>query len=474
MAQYTIAIRDIITDADPDMSPMQLDFASRVSAAARSKLFGPWSLSRLNPSYIDMFCVGFATRFWEEEIGLETITAFQTDINGTLYRNAEYINAIFDLLNKQLLSQYTTQVTDNNSETDWKQTQKIVTLEDASAIATTHGTVNRNSDTLLTGEVDTTVNQMVQGDGSVTAVLGTRVDSTNTGNQSTLQENDTVQHTIDDRRTEENRETDTNVLGGNRTNTGSNIRVEDRPNYRDDTTRTPRDLTQTTTGANTEFHRTYPQTSVASNQFDPNYLTSSSRLVYDDNGVVVTQSGSEEIVVDRTNRDSNPSTTTTIGDPSANQSTTVAVGANGDPSIGSTTTQNVEANSHMEDDALTTNKGTVETTRTDNLQASQINSGQNVTTDNRSTETNSSTDQKTNNEQNTKENTLTANNSDTETHSERTLNGNNEYNTQYQAASNANTQTVMPLDVFYRSAPLIERVWALFKDSFLGVYNTGN
>jgi len=473
MAELTIAIRDIIHDYDPSLSPMRLDFTARCSLAVQNTIFGPYSLARLNPNYKDMFCVGFATKFWEEEIGNGlTLASFQDGVNGTLYRNAEYINSIFDLLNKQLLSNYTTTVNTSNNETDWKQQQVTVTLEDASAITTynTNQNTTQHSTTNTTNEDNSLTNS--QGDGAVTTTLNTDSTTHNTGTENTHLDSNSTQDNTGTVTTAQESDTDTTNKGGTRTNTGENTQFNDGLTWDEVTTRRPDNLAQRTTGSVTHFNSTYPQTQV-NNPLDAGFLSSSSRQDYGNNGVTVTQSGSETTSTRHTPL-IGQNTQTTTRNPDLNVSTSIAVGPTGSPIDGSTTDTHVDGETVRTDATQQTVHTISDNDVTRDLSTVTENRGDTVVTDQRGNTTTSES-QTTGQSSTDNISNSSKTGSDTTTNNvSRNLTGNNEYNTVSQGNQNGATQTVMPLDVFYRSAPLIERVWALFKEDFIGIYNTGN
>lgn len=63
-------------------------------------------LSVIDQEYRDRLALGFALHYFSDELGLETIPLWNMSINEKVINNAEYINSIFEKLDKQVLGDY--------------------------------------------------------------------------------------------------------------------------------------------------------------------------------------------------------------------------------------------------------------------------------------------------------------------------------------------------------------------------------
>ena len=102
MAKYTIAIMGKLQEAAGDGS--LLDPATLLQASKQS-LFGS-ELEVIKEEYRDAFALGFATHFFNEEIGLETWPLWRMALIAKMYSNGDFINQTFEQLDNQVFSKY--------------------------------------------------------------------------------------------------------------------------------------------------------------------------------------------------------------------------------------------------------------------------------------------------------------------------------------------------------------------------------
>lgn len=104
MAQYTQSIREILQQNKT--SAEDLRNIDDVKNIANRTLFNFAPLNLLKEDYRDQFVTGFTLHYFNDEIGLETLPLWQIAFNEKLVTSAEYINQVYDLLDKQIFSDY--------------------------------------------------------------------------------------------------------------------------------------------------------------------------------------------------------------------------------------------------------------------------------------------------------------------------------------------------------------------------------
>lgn len=104
MANYTQSVREILQfNKRPAES---LTNISDVYAIASRSLFANAPINVLDNDYQQRFVTGFALHFMNEELGYETLPLWQIALNEKLFNNANYINKIFENLDKEIFKDY--------------------------------------------------------------------------------------------------------------------------------------------------------------------------------------------------------------------------------------------------------------------------------------------------------------------------------------------------------------------------------
>ena len=102
MSRYTMSIQEILQSVagNEDLwTPDQMyEYASQA-------LFGE-EVNFISDEYRKHFITAFAYHYFLEEIGLETFGLWRMRLAGRIYENYEYINHVYDLIGKEIFSQY--------------------------------------------------------------------------------------------------------------------------------------------------------------------------------------------------------------------------------------------------------------------------------------------------------------------------------------------------------------------------------
>lgn len=102
MAKYTIAIMDKLQEAAGEGSLLD---PTTLLQASKQSLFGS-ELEVVKEEYRDAFALGFATHFFNEEIGLETWPLWRMSLIAKMYSNGDFINQTFEQLDNQVFAKY--------------------------------------------------------------------------------------------------------------------------------------------------------------------------------------------------------------------------------------------------------------------------------------------------------------------------------------------------------------------------------
>ena len=76
--------------------------------ATKETVFDGFGINSIDYPYRDRFILGFALHYFSDEIGRETIPLWKMSLNEKLVNNGEYINQIFEKLDKQVIGEYKT------------------------------------------------------------------------------------------------------------------------------------------------------------------------------------------------------------------------------------------------------------------------------------------------------------------------------------------------------------------------------
>ena len=116
MAMYTIGILDKLL---ANANGADLTDPAQLLPVAKATLFGA-ELNVISEEYRDRFALGFAQEFINDEIGLETWTGFRMALAHRIYDSAEYINTLFENLDKEVFSHYSVTKTKGNASSNGK------------------------------------------------------------------------------------------------------------------------------------------------------------------------------------------------------------------------------------------------------------------------------------------------------------------------------------------------------------------
>ena len=108
MSRYTQTIKSILMENK--QAGESISSITDICTIAKRCLFDDAPMNVISADYRDRLITGFSLHFFNEEIGLEVLPLFKMGISDKIYNNAEYINAIFAHLDKQILSDYATKV----------------------------------------------------------------------------------------------------------------------------------------------------------------------------------------------------------------------------------------------------------------------------------------------------------------------------------------------------------------------------
>lgn len=167
MAEYTISIREIL---QMHKQPGQdLQNPADVLSIGQSYIFDHAPINVINTNYREKFMTGFLLHFFNEEIGLETIPLWKIALNEKIINNAEYINLVFDNIDKQLFAEYKVKTlnTATNSSSEATETGRgskttSNSSEEEGSISEEHSDTNTK-----TGDNSKTLNSTKTGGGTV-------------------------------------------------------------------------------------------------------------------------------------------------------------------------------------------------------------------------------------------------------------------------------------------------------------------
>lgn len=196
MSRYTIAIHEKLSQHKLENESFQdLDVMLRL---AKEHLFGD-ELEVIDPLHRDHFALGFALHYFYDEIGLENWFAWQMMLKEKIYNNSSYINLMYEHLDKQVFSNYRIRKVDSNDEVTGNSQQSIENANERS------------------GNVTNLINQNVESNDSTTT------SSENTDNRTSDQINkQTSNQTDSTSNLTETNETSTHENDSTNTHTGTN------------------------------------------------------------------------------------------------------------------------------------------------------------------------------------------------------------------------------------------------------------
>lgn len=182
MATYTLSILDILQEnaGESTLDPLDPSMLTNMEEIAKKSIFGPHT-SVISEKHRSAFIQGFCMNFLYDEIGIETLTGWRMALVGRLVNNATYINGIFDTVDKQVFSNFSTRriTTDGTENRTDSTTETGATTGTETGSTTDNGTSSTTAETL--GDQDTTIDTTVAGTTSDTASGTTSVSEGGTG-----------------------------------------------------------------------------------------------------------------------------------------------------------------------------------------------------------------------------------------------------------------------------------------------------
>lgn len=187
MSTYTQSIKSILMANK--RSDESIDKLTDIYAIASRAIFDIAPMEVIDENYRARLITGFTLHFLNEEIGLETLLLFKLGLSDKIYNNAEFINGIFDKLDKQLFKDYVTKTHNGQSNDTVLGLDTIADTGDITTNKTGKDTVEKTGTTTdgHTGDISksATINNLHTKIGTEQLMHGT-VDST-TVNGNTVQ-----------------------------------------------------------------------------------------------------------------------------------------------------------------------------------------------------------------------------------------------------------------------------------------------
>lgn len=118
MARYTSTICDILTQFNEEGH--SLKDLNNLYTLGSTYIFGESATNVINDDYRRNFIIGFCLHYMFDEIGMETMPAFQIQLLERLFNNKDFLDLMFDNLDKQLYKNYRLHIkdtTDNANKT---------------------------------------------------------------------------------------------------------------------------------------------------------------------------------------------------------------------------------------------------------------------------------------------------------------------------------------------------------------------
>lgn len=167
MANFTQSVREIIQQHADGQDLSTIEGIYEVGAP----IFFGSEMNFISNEYRERFEKGFLLKFFNDELGYETFPLWRIAFQEKIFNNAEYINLIYDTLDKQIFADYKVRKknTEEASRLVTDVNGKSVNTTDGNVVNTNAGTTNEtNSNTNVLGEQthDSSANT-VEGKGSI-------------------------------------------------------------------------------------------------------------------------------------------------------------------------------------------------------------------------------------------------------------------------------------------------------------------
>jgi len=454
-AVYTDKIYDILQRENPDAD---LSTINGIKEAAKHSLFTAEMLNFISEQHRDAFAAGFTLHYLQDEIGYPAFSAWRIALLEKIANNSEFINLIYDNLDKQVFANYrisksehdgTNNVTTTPNLTDETTHNTTDTLTKAGSEKQTGSTTGEHSSTSNAGKSQTTSN-----------------DTSNTTNSDTTKATSETDTTTHDGGTSTSTTTNTGTV---KTNDNGEDKTTKAENYTD--TNTPSGSRQTTNSGNTVTTEHGAQTNSGWNQYSD---TPQSGLNAVREGTYLTNAtyteGNNGAYSDTTHNGGSTTTESFNGYKETHNHSARAADNVTDVTHTGTSTRTDDTTAKT--DGTTSSDGTSKVTGENN----STTSGTKAVTNNGTTTNEQLTDSKeSGTESGSSESTLSfENRTDTSAHTGTdtvTHKGNTTTDGTDKATDNVESYEIS-MAMLLQSEPLMSRLWHLFDDLFMMVYDT--
>lgn len=125
MAKYTTSICDILTNANTEGGSLK-DLDNLYNLGSQY-VFGESATNVLDDEYKRNFVIGFCLHYMFDEIGLETLPAFQIQLLERIFNNKAYIETMFDAIDREVYGSYMVHIKDTTDTRDVSVSEDVET-----------------------------------------------------------------------------------------------------------------------------------------------------------------------------------------------------------------------------------------------------------------------------------------------------------------------------------------------------------
>lgn len=208
MSRYTQTIKSMLMENIQPGEKLS-DLTDMLAISKRAIFDETIPMNVIDSDYRDRLILGFTLHYLNDEIGLETPMLFKFGLAEKIYNNFEYINGIFDKLDKQVLSDYRTKSISGTSHdviTDAGTIANTGTVETAKDGSDTTKHTGQDTDSHLgTNSVHEHIDDILTKSGSEVSGHNTTDTTTKTGSYTTTDYSDVEDHTETDSSNKNNR-----------------------------------------------------------------------------------------------------------------------------------------------------------------------------------------------------------------------------------------------------------------------------
>ena len=133
-------------------------------------------IQAIDEDFREFFCTAFPLHYFYDEIGMDTLPAWKVALTAKIYENAEYMNSIFDHLDKQAMKSYHIRKVDNTAikaassalieGSDTQVNSAHEGSDTRSSLATSDATANKSGSATTSGEDNGTSTKAASGNDS--------------------------------------------------------------------------------------------------------------------------------------------------------------------------------------------------------------------------------------------------------------------------------------------------------------------